>query len=147
MVTTAHAASSGGEASTLGAGIAEHAAAANLPVMLESTDSHAVSSVMHTFGERVVAAHGRAKSEGGARSHLSGIASAVGSLLGYRLEASPPRNARAQEQQNASLTNADARVEPPAPDNASVPLDDAFHHCSVSEVSANGQVQEPPPWL
>ena len=53
----------GGEASTLGAGIAEHAAAAALPVVLESTDSHALSSVMHAFGERVVAANRRARSE------------------------------------------------------------------------------------
>ena len=60
MATTAHAASFGGEASTLGAGIAEHAAAAALPVMLESTDSHALSSVMHRFGEQVVAASRRA---------------------------------------------------------------------------------------
>ena len=144
MATTAHAASFGGEASTLGAGIAEHAAAATLPVVLESTDSHALSSVMHTFGERVVAANRRAKSEGGARSHLSGIASAVGSLLGFRLEGSPPRNARAQEQQDANVTNADARVEPPASDNASVSHDAALHHRSVTEVGANGPAPEPP---
>ena len=37
----------GNEVSTLGASIAEHAAAAALPVMLESTDSHALSSAMH----------------------------------------------------------------------------------------------------
>ena len=75
----------GGESSTLGAGIAEHAAAAALPVMLESTDSHALSSVMNTFGERVDAANRRARSEGGARSIVIGVASAVGSMLGLRL--------------------------------------------------------------
>ena len=80
----------------------------------------------------------------GARSHLGGIASAVGSLLGLRLEAPPPRDARAQEQQNANMTNADARVEPPTSLDASVLPDDASHHRSVSEVGANGQVPELP---
>ena len=125
---------------TLGAGIAEHAAAATLPVMLEPSDSHALSSVMHTFGERVVAAPGRAKSEGGARSHLSGLASAVGSLLGLRFEASPAQAARAQEQQQANLMDQDPWAEPPAaPGSASIPHDDALHHRSASEVGANGQ--------
>ena len=143
MATTAHAASFGGEASTLGAGIAEHAAAAALPVMLESTDSHALSSVMHTFVERVVAASRRAKSEGGARSHVSGVASVVGSMLGLRLEGSPPRDARAQEQQHANVTNVRVRVEPPASDHASV-IHDADHHRSITEVGANGPAPEPP---
>ncbi len=80
----------------------------------------------------------------GARSHLGGIASAVGSLLGHRLEAPPPRDARAQERQNASMTNADARVEPPTPVHASVSHEDALHHRSVSEVGANGQAPELP---
>ena len=80
----------------------------------------------------------------GAPSHLGGIASAVGSLLGHRLEAPPPRDARAQERQNANMTNADARVEPPTSLDASVLPDDASHHRSVSEVGANGQVPELP---
>ena len=42
----------GNEVSTLGAGIAEHAAAvAALPVMLDSSDSHACTTAMHVFGE------------------------------------------------------------------------------------------------
>ena len=91
----------GGEVSTLSAGIAEHAAQAALPITLESEDSRMLSSVMNTFGERVAVAaqRQRARSEGCARSHLSGLASVVGSLLGQRLVAPRLRDAHAQEQQ------------------------------------------------
>ena len=78
----------GGEMSTLGAGIAEHAAAASQPVHLEPAGSQSFSSVMQNFGERVVAV--RARSEGGARS-ASGIVSAAASLIGLRFEAKQPR--------------------------------------------------------
>ena len=67
----------GGEMSTLGAGIAEHAAAATQPVLLEPAGSQQFSSVMQTFGERVAVA--RTRSEGGARS-ASGVLSAAASL-------------------------------------------------------------------
>ena len=73
----------GGEMSTLGAGIAEHAAAATQPVLLEPAGSQQFSSVMQTFGERVAVA--RTRSEGGARS-ASGILSAAASLVGLRFE-------------------------------------------------------------
>ena len=74
--------------STLGAGIAEHAAAAAQPVSLEPAGSQSFSSVMQNFGERVAAV--RARSEGGARS-ASGIVSAAASLIGLRFEAKQPR--------------------------------------------------------
>ena len=78
----------GGEIATLGAGIAEHAAAASQPVHLEPAGSQSFSSVMQNFGERVAAV--RARSEGGACS-ASGIASAAASLIGLRFEAKQPR--------------------------------------------------------
>ena len=56
----------------------------------------------------------------GVRSCLAGIASAVGSLFGLRLEAPPPSDAQAREQRNANLIDADARVEPPTSLDASV---------------------------
>ena len=89
--------------STLGAGIAEHAAAASLPVMLEPAGSQTFSSVMQNFGERVAAASGRTKSEGGARS-ASGIVSAAASLLGLRFEAVPPQ---VRAEQTTSLIDQD----------------------------------------
>ena len=52
----------GGEMSTLGASIAEHAAAATQRVLLEPAGSQQFSSVMQTFGERVGVA--RTRSEG-----------------------------------------------------------------------------------
>ena len=78
----------GNEVSTLGAGIAEHAAAiAALPVMLEPSDSQACANVMHMFEEQLETASRRTRSEGGgARSVVSGIASAVGSRLGLSVK-------------------------------------------------------------
>ena len=55
---------------------------------------------------------------------------------------SPPVHAAAHEQ-HANVTNADARVEPPASDHAS-DIHDANHHRSVTEVGANGPVPEAP---
>ncbi len=81
--------------STLGAGIAEHAAAAAQPVLLEPAGSQQFSSVVQKFGERVAAA--RTRSEGGARS-ASGIVSAAASLIGLRFEArAPPQQPLEQE--------------------------------------------------
>ena len=99
----------GGEKSTLGAGIAEHAAAVTLPIMLEPAGSQGFSSLMNTFGERVVAAQGRTKSEGGA-SRRSGIVSAAASLLGLRFETTP---APVQAEHRASLIDQDVWVESP----------------------------------
>ena len=83
--------------------------------------------------------------EGSAQSHPSGLASAVGSLLGSRFEASPAQAARAREQQPVNLMDLDFWAEPPvAPDSASVPHSDALHHRSVTEVGTEGQVQEHP---
>ena len=108
MATATDAVSSGGERSTLGAGIAEHAAAVTLPLTLEPADSQGFSSLMNTFGERVVAASGRAKSEGGA-SRRSGIVSAAASLPGYRFETTP---SPVQAEHRASLIDQDVWVEP-----------------------------------
>ena len=80
----------------------------------------------------------------GAPSHLGGIAPVVGSMQGHRLEAPPPSDARAQEQQNANMMSADARVEPPASEYASAFPEDAHHHRSLSEVGANGPAPDAP---
>ena len=141
MATTAVAGSSGGEKSTLGAGIAEHAAAVTLPIMLEPAGSQGFSSLMNTFGERVVAAQGRTKSEGGA-SRRSGIVSAAASLLGYRFETTP---APVQAEHRASLIDQDVWVEPPiVPSDvqihAAMPpaLEETLQHRSASEVGTPG---------
>ena len=78
----------------------------------------------------------------GARSFLAGIASAVRSLLGLRLEAPPPTTARAQEQP-VSLMDADARVEPPTSLDASVLHDDASHDMPIN-AGANGPAPDAP---
>ena len=130
----------GNEVSSLGAGIAEHAAAASLPVMLESTDSHALTAAMNIFGEQVDAANRRARSEGGARSIVSGVASAVGSALGLRSRSPPPGHAAAHEHSNANVTNVRVRVEPPRSEHAASDIHDANNHRSVTEVGANGPV-------
>ena len=78
----------------------------------------------------------------GARSFLAGVASAVRSLLGLRLEAPPPTTARAQEQP-VSLMDADARVEPPTSLDASVLHDDASHDMPIN-AAANGPAPDAP---
>ena len=142
MATATDAVSSGGERSTLGAGIAEHAAAVTLLIMLEPADSQGFSSLMNTFGERVVAASGRAKSEGGA-SRRSGIVSAAASLLGLRFETTP---APVQAEHRASLIDQDVWVDPRTIQSNAEFLEatppsqeDAMYHRSVSGAGTPGQ--------
>ena len=107
--------------------------------MLESTDSHAISTAMHIFGEQVDAANRRARSEGGARSIVSGVASVVGSALGLRSRSPPPEHAAAHEQ-HANVTFVRPRVEPPVAEPHASDIHDAEFHRSVTEVGANGPV-------
>ena len=97
----------GGEMSTLGAGIAERAAAATQPVLLEPAGSQQFSSVMQVFGERVAVA--RTRSEGGARS-ASGILSAAASLVGLRFERRSQSPLPAEQQRFNQLTLVDQNL-------------------------------------
>ncbi len=132
----------GGDLSTLGAGIAEHAAAASQPVRLEPAGSQQFSSVIQNLGERVAAASACTRSEGGARS-ASGIVSAAASLLGLRFETVPPQG---RAEQTTSLIDQDVWVDPRSIQSNAQFLgadragdDDAMHHRSISEAGTPGQ--------
>ena len=93
--------------SVLGAGVAEHAAAATQPVLLEPAGSQTFSSVMQTFGERVAVA--RTRSEGGARS-ASGVLSAAASLVGLRFERRPQSQQPVEQERFNELTLMDQNL-------------------------------------